>query len=191
MNRYVCCQGAAARPGRSPGRGARPNKAYLLSPVGGLGQWPAPHLAGFPAMPAGHEFHEDQHQSINLLRDVAPAYGNPASYSKQIRSAAPGRRIFVAAMSDSPPPPLPPRTPNDNERRFRNIISPCEWVEDYRPGGYHPVHLGDLFFDDQYKVIRKLGEGSSSIVWLARNLKQVLQLFQVRLRRRYKLLIPS
>ncbi|KAJ6190004.1 hypothetical protein N7519_000025 [Penicillium mononematosum] len=40
---------------------------------------------------------------------------------------------------------------------------------DYRPGGYHPVALGDVF-NCQYKVIRKLGEGSYSTVWLARDL---------------------
>lgn len=74
-------------------------------------------------------------------------------------------------MRDSPPPTPPPRAPNDNEWRFKNITLPCEWVEDYRPGGYHPVHLGDVFNDDQYKVIRKLGEGSYSTVWLARDLK--------------------
>ncbi|KAJ5817564.1 hypothetical protein N7447_007572 [Penicillium robsamsonii] len=58
----------------------------------------------------------------------------------------------------------------DNERRFKSITLPCEWVEDYRPGGYHPVVLGDVL--DQYKVIRKLGDGSSSTVWLARDLKK-------------------
>ncbi|KAL4940078.1 hypothetical protein BDV06DRAFT_213778 [Aspergillus oleicola] len=50
-------------------------------------------------------------------------------------------------------------------------LLPCEWVEDYRPGGYHPVVLGDVFNDGQYKIIRKLGEGSYSTVWLARDLK--------------------
>jgi non-specific serine/threonine protein kinase len=43
-------------------------------------------------------------------------------------------------------------------------------VEDYRPGGYHPVVLGDVF-NHQYKVIRKLGEGSYSTVWLAHDIK--------------------
>ncbi|EFY94306.1 serine protein kinase [Metarhizium robertsii ARSEF 23] len=69
-------------------------------------------------------------------------------------------------------PPTPPTGPvKDDEWRFKTITSPCEWVEDYRPGGYHPVLLGDMFNDGQYKVIRKLGEGSYSTVWLARDLK--------------------
>ncbi|CAG8391108.1 unnamed protein product [Penicillium salamii] len=47
-------------------------------------------------------------------------------------------------------------------REFKTITLPCEWVEDYRPGGCHPVVLGDVF--NQYKVIRKLGEGSYSTI---------------------------
>jgi len=74
-------------------------------------------------------------------------------------------------MSDSPPPTPPARPVKANEWRFQTISSPCEWVEDYRPGGYHPVHLGDDFNNGQYKVIRKLGEGSYSTVWLCRDLR--------------------
>ncbi|KAF4506568.1 hypothetical protein G6O67_006638 [Ophiocordyceps sinensis] len=74
-------------------------------------------------------------------------------------------------MMASPPPTPPPRAPKDEERRFKTITSPCEWVEDYRPGGYHPVLPNDVFNNGQYKVIRKLGEGSYSTVWLARDLR--------------------
>lgn len=62
---------------------------------------------------------------------------------------------------------------DDHEPRFKTITSPCEWVEVYHPGGYHPVHLGDTFNDGQYKVLRKLGDGSFSTVWLARDLRCV------------------
>jgi non-specific serine/threonine protein kinase len=72
-------------------------------------------------------------------------------------------------MGASAPLTPPSRAINDDERRFKTITSPCEWVEDYRPDGYHPVHLGDLFNNGQYKIIRKLGEGSYSTVWLARD----------------------
>jgi non-specific serine/threonine protein kinase len=74
-------------------------------------------------------------------------------------------------MSSSPP--TPPSTGVDDTRRFNPITLPCEWVEDYRPGGYHPVIRGDFFNNGQYKVIRKLGDGSYSTVWLARDLKYV------------------
>ncbi|CAI7635402.1 unnamed protein product [Penicillium glandicola] len=74
-------------------------------------------------------------------------------------------------MSTSPPPTPPSGALIDDEQRFKSITLPCEWVEDYRPGGYHPVVLDDIFNNGQYKVIRKLGEGSYSTVWLARDLK--------------------
>lgn len=74
-------------------------------------------------------------------------------------------------MNASPTPTPPSGVLNDDERRFESITSPCEWVEDYRPGGYHPVHLGDVFNNGRYKVIRKLGEGSYSTVWLAHDLR--------------------
>jgi serine/threonine-protein kinase SRPK1 len=37
--------------------------------------------------------------------------------------------------------------------------------EDYRRGGYHPVKIGDLFMQ-RYHVIRKIGWGHFSTVWL-------------------------
>ncbi|XP_061430307.1 SRSF protein kinase 2-like [Lethenteron reissneri] len=37
--------------------------------------------------------------------------------------------------------------------------------QDYCPGGYHPVRKGDLF-DSRYHVVRKLGWGHFSTVWL-------------------------
>lgn len=42
--------------------------------------------------------------------------------------------------------------------------------ERYCPGGYHPVHLGDVF-DDKYVIIQKLGYGQYSTVWLARDMR--------------------
>ena len=49
------------------------------------------------------------------------------------------------------------------------VETPCR----YKPGGYHPVHLGDIY--QRYKVIHKLGFGSYSTVWLARDLKSTTQ----------------
>lgn len=38
----------------------------------------------------------------------------------------------------------------------------------YRPGGFHPVHLGDVFHD-RYEILRKLGYGRYSTVWLVKD----------------------
>lgn len=44
-----------------------------------------------------------------------------------------------------------------------------ENLEGYCPGGYHPTHINDQFSDNRYTVIHKLGFGSYSTVWLARD----------------------
>jgi serine/threonine-protein kinase SRPK3 len=47
-----------------------------------------------------------------------------------------------------------------------------EPIEDYKPGGFHPVHLGDTFpthDNPRYQVLHKLGSGMSSTVWLAKD----------------------
>ncbi|KAF8433380.1 kinase-like domain-containing protein [Terfezia claveryi] len=63
-----------------------------------------------------------------------------------------------------------PEIPADRDQwRFQPVRGAMEWIEEYRPGGYHPVHLGDLF-NQRYKVLRKLGYGTYSTVWLARDL---------------------
>ncbi|KAL2810860.1 kinase-like domain-containing protein, partial [Aspergillus cavernicola] len=62
------------------------------------------------------------------------------------------------------------KAPEDEpDFRFHELTTPTEWVEDYRPGKYHPVNLGDTFKDSTYRVIRKLGYGSYSTVWLAKD----------------------
>ena len=44
-----------------------------------------------------------------------------------------------------------------------------EDFQDYCPGGYHPVRLGESFKDGRYITTRKLGWGHFSTVWLARD----------------------
>ena len=78
-------------------------------------------------------------------------------------------------MSSSILPPEPcrelPRRAQDF--RFKDITLPTEWIESYRPGGFHPLDLGDTFKDGQYEMLRKLGYGSYSTVWLANDTKCV------------------
>lgn len=46
-----------------------------------------------------------------------------------------------------------------------------EEADFYSTGGFHPVSLGDTFNSGTYKVVRKLGYGQYSTVWLARDSK--------------------
>ena len=40
----------------------------------------------------------------------------------------------------------------------------------YRKGGYHPVFVGEKYNNNQYLIIKKLGWGHFSTVWLAEDL---------------------
>lgn len=75
------------------------------------------------------------------------------------------------------PPPSPPSLSSEGPDDLERILSvsgisepfSTETVAAYRPGGFHPVHFGDLFHNGGYKVVRKLGCGAFSTVWLARD----------------------
>jgi hypothetical protein len=57
---------------------------------------------------------------------------------------------------------------------FKFHIGLLDDVEDrelYRPGGFHPVKIGDKFNRDRYKILHKLGYGGFATVWLARHLQ--------------------
>jgi serine/threonine protein kinase len=49
-------------------------------------------------------------------------------------------------------------------------IEDVERIENYQAGGYHPVTIGDRL-NDRYQVIHKLGHGTYSTIWLARDEK--------------------
>lgn len=47
-----------------------------------------------------------------------------------------------------------------------------ERLQDYEPGGHHPVQLGDTLGDDgRYNVVHKLGHGGFANVWLCRDVR--------------------
>jgi hypothetical protein len=76
----------------------------------------------------------------------------------------------------------PPETPRSKDPNIESMYrfdangAPCEWGEPYHPGGYHPVHIQDVF-NDRYRVIHKLGYVSFSTVWLTIDLRFVASLF--------------
>lgn len=49
-----------------------------------------------------------------------------------------------------------------------NWISGAETLERYKPGGYHPVMIGDVL-SERYCIVDKLGFGGYSTVWLAQD----------------------
>ena len=58
-------------------------------------------------------------------------------------------------------------TPNIDETASE--ASEEEDLEDYCKGGYHPVEPGQVYRNGRYTVVRKLGWGHFSTVWLARD----------------------
>ncbi|XP_014025308.2 SRSF protein kinase 2 isoform X1 [Salmo salar] len=63
------------------------------------------------------------------------------------------------------PPPEPAVPPEPEEEILGSDDEEQEDPADYCKGGYHPVKIGDLF-NGRYHVIRKLGWGHFSTVWL-------------------------
>lgn len=49
-----------------------------------------------------------------------------------------------------------------------NAITDVESLENYIPGGYHPIMIGNVL-RDRYEVVDKLGFGGYSTVWLAQD----------------------
>lgn len=44
-----------------------------------------------------------------------------------------------------------------------------EGGDSYKPGGFHPVYIGDIYAE-KYMVLSKIGYGVYSTVWLVRDL---------------------
>ena len=62
------------------------------------------------------------------------------------------------------------RTPSNSSREeTAQTTADEEDSEDYCKGGYHPVTIGEQFKDGKYTVVRKLGWGHFSTVWLSRD----------------------
>jgi serine/threonine protein kinase len=72
-----------------------------------------------------------------------------------------------------------------------------EDIEEYQPGGYHPISLGDVFDHGRFRVLHKLGFGGSSTVWLARDQREggdhgrIVSLKAMRAERSSSLKVPS
>ncbi|OJJ43884.1 hypothetical protein ASPZODRAFT_73663, partial [Penicilliopsis zonata CBS 506.65] len=65
-------------------------------------------------------------------------------------------------------------TENDFSLRLDGPSHSMEKIQDYKPGGHHPVHIKDCLGgkgeEERYYVMNKLATGHSSNVWLCRDL---------------------
>ncbi|CAD6188306.1 unnamed protein product [Caenorhabditis auriculariae] len=103
--------------------------------------------------------------------------GGDLHYNEKAAIAAPKSHSFNSPpesleRSHSPAnaPPLSHHSESGDDKGHEEEILGSDDEEqedsrDYRAGGYHPVDIGDVF-NSRYRVIRKLGWGHFSTVWL-------------------------
>ncbi|RMZ75173.1 hypothetical protein DV738_g5623, partial [Chaetothyriales sp. CBS 135597] len=74
-----------------------------------------------------------------------------------------------SSLSESPALADPESPSSTSEDDPAETTADEEDSEDYCKGGYHPVHVGETYNNGRYVVIRKLGWGHFSTVWLSRD----------------------
>ncbi|KAL7414294.1 kinase-like domain-containing protein [Mrakia frigida] len=131
--------------------------------------------------------------------EIPAAPSSSSSSSQQHPELNPSTLSATAHPPPSPPvgvtaPPLPPQpsptstsastassyaksTPSSTTQSIVSSVTSTapsyeEESKEYRPGGYHPVRIGDKFREGRYEVKRKLGWGHFSTVWLARDSRE-------------------
>ena len=110
------------------------------------------------AFPEIYSLTAAQHNSKSsnvVLLDCPPFSQNPGPSL----GVTPSLRVLSAMDPDLQPSPW---------KYLPFELGESEDLENYEPGGFHPVHLSDVY-DGRYKVVHKLGLGGFSTVWLARD----------------------
>ncbi|TQV90578.1 Serine/threonine-protein kinase [Cordyceps javanica] len=75
-----------------------------------------------------------------------------------IRSTIAGACVRISRLFKPVPQPSSPKLVSRQQSR--------EEPDFYKRGGFHPVSLGDTFDSNRYTILRKLGYGQYSTVWL-------------------------
>ncbi|KAL6459270.1 hypothetical protein MHYP_G00327420 [Metynnis hypsauchen] len=99
---------------------------------------------------------------------IAPSLGLPSAFSTTPPTP------LAPSNQTSPPQALSPPPPDFTPPPAELLGSDDEEQEnpaDYCKGGYYPVKIGDLF-NGRYHVVRKLGWGHFSTVWLCWDLQR-------------------
>ncbi|KHJ35804.1 putative cmgc srpk protein kinase [Erysiphe necator] len=100
----------------------------------------------------------------DVLKPIITAESNHEAEAPTGQAATGARNINNAKNSTVN------RTPSNSSREeTADTTADEEDCEDYCKGGYHPVTIGEKFKEGRYTVIRKLGWGHFSTVWLSRD----------------------
>ncbi|OJT04257.1 hypothetical protein TRAPUB_5047 [Trametes pubescens] len=100
--------------------------------------------------------------SASILRPAAILPTSPASALSRSDAMSPGRHFSSNAS------PLTATNPAFDPRRTAFHEEPYMLRPEDGPYGYFPMQLGQKLCGGQYKVVRKLGYGTNSSVWLAK-----------------------
>ncbi|KAF2006980.1 serine/threonine-protein kinase SRPK2 [Amniculicola lignicola CBS 123094] len=97
-------------------------------------------------------------------QDGSPASAGGFQYSVNTASPLPAhhKMQYAAQLNHSPSSSSSSVDEADN-------TADEEDSEDYCKGGYHPVSVGEEYKDGKYTIVRKLGWGHFSTVWLSRD----------------------
>ncbi|RHZ69829.1 hypothetical protein CDV55_108221 [Aspergillus turcosus] len=97
--------------------------------------------------------------------DLKPIVTNDAASPTIDPSATTTEGVPVKSAYDVPPS----RSASSSSGEEPETTAEEEDSEDYCKGGYHPVTVGETYNNGRYVVVRKLGWGHFSTVWLSRD----------------------
>jgi hypothetical protein len=105
------------------------------------------------------QFFKETVMKLNVIR---PVNSSRVRFLRLLPAMRSFRKLFFSQKA-----PVEPQTPASKPPRPRPLNE--ENMRRYSLGGFHPVSIGDSFKDGRYQVIRKLGFGIYSTVWLCRD----------------------
>jgi hypothetical protein len=95
-------------------------------------------------------------------------FTHPTHLSSSSRPSVPVFQFLWRRKLESVSFVRPSTTMSNNHLIEYDWIKDVERLEAYRPGGYHPIMIGDILHG-RYRIADKLGYGGYSTVWLARD----------------------
>ncbi|XP_074023171.1 SRSF protein kinase 3 [Numenius arquata] len=109
------------------------------------------------------------------LRGGAAAAGARSDPGKRKKKRKKDKKRNPPPRTPSPPEDVSPETPLPLPLLSEGLLGSDEGEQedprDYCKGGYYPVRIGDLF-NGRYHVVRKLGWGHFSTVWLCWDMRR-------------------
>lgn len=111
--------------------------------------------------------HADNKSSRSLVSSAVKTKMDPAVEVYSMPSFSPPASEKISpALEENEMDDMPP-----NGLHFDGAPFDLEDVHDYEPGGNHPAHLGDMLGQSRYRVVHKLGDGGTGVIWLCRDLQ--------------------